>query len=59
MSIIPIPFSKESPYVKAVILRLREKNRFHIEDCEDVIKREDFWEEFLNLIEEERKNRQQ
>jgi len=58
MSITPVPFSKESPYVKAVLLKLKRENRFHIENDEDTIDICDFFEELLNLVEKERKGRQ-
>ena len=58
MSVIPIPFSKKSIYVKAIILKLKRENRFYINDYEVVISIDDFFEELLDLIREERKGRQ-
>lgn len=57
MSIIPVPFSKESRYVKMVVSNLKRKNKFHIEENEDVINIEDFFEELFNIVDEERKGR--
>lgn len=57
MSVIPIPFNKESSYVKTVLLKLKRENKFHIEDYEEVIDIYDFFEELLNMIKEERKGR--
>jgi len=58
MSVIPIPFSKKSPYVKAIITKLKRENRFTIEDYEEVIDIYDFFNELLNMIDKERINRQ-
>lgn len=58
MTLIPFPFSKKSPYVKSILLKLKKENRFCIEECEDVISIDDFFEELLKFIEKEREGRQ-
>lgn len=57
MSIMSVPFNKESPYVKAVLLKLKRENRFQIEDNEDTIDIYDFFDELLLLIKKERSGR--
>ena len=57
MSIIPIPFNKNSYYVRTILTKLKRENKFHIEDCEEVIDIYDFMSELLNMIKEERKGR--
>jgi hypothetical protein len=58
MSIISIPYSKESKYVRLAIFRCIQKKKFHIEDFEEVINIEDFFLEMFEIADEERKNRQ-
>lgn len=58
MSVIPIPFNKKSYYVKTILTKLKRENKFHIEDFEITINIEDFFEELLNMVDKERKNRQ-
>jgi len=60
MSIIPVSSicSNESPYVKAVLLKLKRENCFHIEEDEETINIENFFEELLNLVEKKREGRQ-
>ena len=58
MSIIPIPFNKNSYYVRTILTKLKRENRFKIEEHEETILIEDFFEELLNMVDKERKNRQ-
>jgi hypothetical protein len=58
MAIIQNPYSMKSKYVKLAVTSCKLKNKYHIEEYEETIKWEDFWTELLNIIEEERKNRQ-
>ena len=55
---MPVPFSKKSYYVKAVLTKLKKENKFHIEEDEEVIEIEDFFNELFKIVDEERKNRQ-
>jgi len=59
MSLIPVPFSIKSSYVKAVLAKLKYQNRFHIEEHEEVIDIYDFFEELLNIVDLERKRKKQ
>ena len=58
MSVIPIPFNQKSNYVKTILIKLKRENKFHIEDYEITMNIEDFFEELLNMVTEERKGRQ-
>jgi len=58
MAIIPIPYSKKSKYVRLAIHRCMKKQKFHIEENEDVIDIYDFWNEIFEILDKERKNRQ-
>lgn len=57
MSIMKIPFSTKSNYVKVIVSKLKQKNKFHYEQDEQIIEIEDFFEELFNIIDEERKGR--
>ena len=50
-------FSTKSYYVKTILTKLKIKNKFHIEECEEAIDIYDFFEELFNMIQEERKGR--
>ena len=59
MSIIKVDdvFSTKSYYVKTILTKLKKENKFKIEEHEETILVEDFFTELLNIIENERKGR--
>jgi hypothetical protein len=57
MSVIPVPFNKRSYYVKSVLSKLKRENKFHIEENEEVIEIEDFFEELFKILDKERQGR--
>ena len=57
MSVIPIPFNKKSYYVRTILTKLKRENRFKIEEHEEVVDICDFFEELFNMVDEERKGR--
>ena len=60
MSVIKVDdvFSTKSYYVRTILTKLKRENKFHIENYEEVILIEDFFNELLNMVDEERKGRQ-
>lgn len=51
-------FSTKSYYIRTILTKLKRENKFHIEDYEEVIEIEDFFEELINIADKERINRQ-
>lgn len=58
MALLKNFYNPKSKYVRLAVLNCKRKNKFHIEEYEEVIEPEDFWTELLNIVDEERKNRQ-
>jgi len=54
MTLVRNFFNLKSPYVKMAIKQCKKKNKFHIEEFEEVLEIEDFFEELLNIVEKEK-----
>lgn len=55
MTLVKNFFNLKSPYVRMAIKQCKSKNKFHIEEFEEVIKIEDFFEELLDISDKEKR----